>query len=150
MSNSLSDAAKAAADAGNTVEAIKLQREATGCDLLTAKTAVDAYRQGHEGGATTAVATEPGHLPAEAVALLEQGQLIDAIRCVREAHQLGLKEAKESVEQYLACHTLVRERFQAANAMARNTAIHKLLNGLLLVGAIAALLVWLGVLPKPF
>jgi len=39
-------------------------------------------------------------LPAEAIAALERGDLIDAIKCTREATGLGLKESKDLVERY--------------------------------------------------
>lgn len=141
------DDAMEAANCGNTVEAIKIVREATGCDLLTAKQVINDYLAGksHKTEKRT-LATE---MPAEAVALLEQGKLIEAIRVIRDAHGTGLKDAKETAEQYLATHTLVREHYQAAAALSRNAAIHKLLNALLLMGALFALLAWLGILPWP-
>ena len=145
----LPDTAKAAANAGHTVEAIKIVREETGCDLLSAKAAIDDYlTHADDAESTTPQPTvKPDDFPAEAVSLLEQGKLIDAIRVIRHAHGIGLKDAKEAAEQYLATHTLVRERYQAAAALSRNAAIHKLLNALLLLGSLCALLVWLGVLP---
>lgn len=143
----LPDTAKAAADAGRSVEAIKIVREATGCDLITAKQAIEDYLAGKPHH--TEAATLTTEMPAEAVALLEQGKLIDAIRVIRAAQGTGLKDAKQTAEQYLATHTLVREHYQAAAALSRNAAIHKLLNALLLLGGLFALLAWLGILPWP-
>jgi ribosomal protein L7/L12 len=37
-------------------------------------------------------------LPLEAVTLLNEGRVIEAIKSVREAEQLGLKEAKGRVD----------------------------------------------------
>jgi hypothetical protein len=39
-------------------------------------------------------------LPAEAVAALERGNKIEAIKLVRQAHGIGLKEAKDAVDAY--------------------------------------------------
>ena len=41
-------------------------------------------------------------LPAEAVAAIERGELINAIKLVREHTGLGLKEAKDAVENFQA------------------------------------------------
>ena len=43
-------------------------------------------------------------LPPDAIAALKRGSKIDAIKCVRLAHGLGLKEAKDSVEAYAQAH----------------------------------------------
>jgi hypothetical protein len=40
-------------------------------------------------------------IPSQAIAELHQGRKIEAIRLVREAQGLGLKEAKETVEAYV-------------------------------------------------
>ena len=44
---------------------------------------------------------DPAPLPPEAVAALQQGRTIDAIRIVRQAHGIGLRESKERVEAHL-------------------------------------------------
>jgi ribosomal protein L7/L12 len=54
-------------------------------------------------------------LPAEAVTALENGSKIDAIKCVREQRGLGLKEAKEFVEQFIEANPEVKSRMNAAN-----------------------------------
>lgn len=54
------------------------------------------------------------HIPAEAIAALERGQLIQAIKSVRDATGLGLKESKELVESHLSRDTLLQERYRAA------------------------------------
>ncbi|MBI3132881.1 MAG: ribosomal protein L7/L12 [Acidobacteria bacterium] len=41
-------------------------------------------------------------LPEQAIAALQQGRKIEAIQLVRARHGLGLKEAKDRVETYLA------------------------------------------------
>ena len=51
----------------------------------------------------------------EAVAELERGNKIAAIKGVRAATGLGLKESKDLVEQYLAGNDALRERCDAAS-----------------------------------
>ena len=55
-------------------------------------------------------------LPSEAIAALERGSKIDAIKCVRVARGVGLKEAKEIVEQFLEGSPSVKSRMFSANA----------------------------------
>ena len=42
-----------------------------------------------------------GSLPPAALQTLQQGHMIEAIKIVRTEHHLGIKHAKEQVEQYL-------------------------------------------------
>ena len=53
-------------------------------------------------------------LTPEAVAALERGQLIEAIKLLRQSSGLGLKESKEAVERYLAANPIVNEQFKLA------------------------------------
>lgn len=55
-------------------------------------------------------------LPAEAIAALEKGSKIDAIKCVRVQQGLGLKEAKELVEQFIEDNPEIKSRMFSANA----------------------------------
>lgn len=55
-------------------------------------------------------------LPGGAIAALESGQMIEAIKIVREATGLGLKESKDTVDRYLAAHPELAERTRAAGA----------------------------------
>jgi hypothetical protein len=41
-------------------------------------------------------------IPAEAIAALQQGRKIEAIKLVRAAHGVGLKEARHRVERHVA------------------------------------------------
>ena len=41
-------------------------------------------------------------LPVEAATLLEEGRIIDAVKSVRASHNLGLREAKDWVDAYIA------------------------------------------------
>lgn len=43
-----------------------------------------------------------GELPAAAIAALTKGRQIEAVKIVRSEWNLGLKEAKECVDQYLS------------------------------------------------
>lgn len=52
-------------------------------------------------------------LPAESVAALERGNKIEAIKIMREARGIGLKESKEAVEAYLASHPDVLAKLKA-------------------------------------
>lgn len=55
-------------------------------------------------------------LPPQAIAALEQGRKIKAIKCTRAALGVGLKEAKEIVEQFIEKRPDVRNRLVSANA----------------------------------
>lgn len=54
-------------------------------------------------------------LPSDAVAALRRGSKIEAIKCVRIARGVGLKEAKEIVEQFLDQSPRVKSRMDSAN-----------------------------------
>jgi len=97
--------AAAALARGLRIEAIRLVREANhGVDLRGAMEALDAHASGRHGHAvqTPSMVANASFdsLPAEAMAALSRGQLIEAIKIVRERTGLGLKEAKEMVERY--------------------------------------------------
>ncbi len=90
---------------GSVIDAIKAYRAATGCDLRTAKEAVD--RMLASGGTTghalpERLLIEP--LEAEILRLAGSQGKIAAIKRYREAQQCGLKDAKEAVEVLLAEH----------------------------------------------
>ena len=91
---------------GNRIEAIKLVREANaGVDLRGAMEAVDARASGQQSFPVDAVQSKPGigngdGLPPEALAALANGQLIEAIKIVRERTGLGLREAKNLMESH--------------------------------------------------
>ncbi|HYM87038.1 MAG TPA: ribosomal protein L7/L12 [Pseudoxanthomonas sp.] len=97
-------AAVSALAKGNRIEAIKLVREANhGVDLRGAMEAVDAHASGRQSfpvdHAPPMTATIGNTLPLEAMAALSRGQLIEAIKIVREKTGLGLKESKDMVER---------------------------------------------------
>ncbi|MBX9399955.1 hypothetical protein K4L06_01425 [Lysobacter sp. BMK333-48F3] len=102
-------AAAAAVRAGHTIEAIKLVREANpGMRLAEAKEAVEAYIEAGGWNAAPAAA-EPasaprttGGLPDDAVSLLRSGRRLEAVKRVREALGLGLRDALSKVEAFEA------------------------------------------------
>ncbi|MCH7335951.1 ribosomal protein L7/L12 [Acinetobacter sp. NIPH 2699] len=51
-------------------------------------------------------------IPPEALQVLREGKLIDAIKITREKTGLGLKESKDLVDQYLQDHPQEQARIQ--------------------------------------
>jgi LSD1 subclass zinc finger protein len=92
---------------GRTIDAIKIYREITNVGLKEAKDAVDAMAAGQPlvlTGANVvttqaAFSGDPGEVTRQVEDLLRRNQKIEAIRVVREATNLGLKEAKDAVER---------------------------------------------------
>ena len=58
---------------------------------------------------------EPRELPAAAVAALTNGRKIEAIKIVRQESGLGLKQAKDLVEAYVASHPMLADQAREAN-----------------------------------
>ena len=85
---------------GETIAAIKLLRERTGLGLKEAKEVIDQHLSGNPvalaAGARVGMGEVP--LPATVVAALQGGNKIEAIRLLREATGLGLKEAKDVID----------------------------------------------------
>lgn len=74
-------------------------------------------------------------LPTAAIAAVHEGNAIQAIKLVREAHGLGLKEAHDLVREYIASRPELRERFAEAELRKRKGCL--LMIGVM-VGAVAA------------
>ena len=106
--------ARAALARGDRIGAIKQVREANhGVDLRAAMEAIDAHEHGGTGHVTQAALSSmresPPQLPSAAViAAVSNGELIEAIKLVREQQGLGLKEAKELVDRYRSMPVLMR------------------------------------------
>ena len=83
---------------GNVIEAIKGLRQAKGLGLKEAKDAIDAHMHGNPRSMPTASAGYTGALPQSVQLALQGGNKIEAIRLLREATGLGLKEARDAVE----------------------------------------------------
>lgn len=58
-------------------------------------------------------------LPLEAITLLNEGQLIQAIKVVRETEKLGLKDAKDRVDAYLEREPLLKAQLELNQRAAR-------------------------------
>lgn len=86
---------------GEILEAIKHLREATGLGLKEAKDVVEALQKGGTVNISMEVKSETTTLSPEALAALQNGNKIEAIKLVREQMGLGLKEAKDVVEAVL-------------------------------------------------
>ena len=80
-------------------------------------------------------------LPLEAVTLLNEGHLIAAIKSVRQAEGLGLKEAKDRVDGYLSREPLLRAQLELRQRAARRKFFFWFLVVDLVVGA--GVLYWL-------
>lgn len=92
---------------GDTISAIKVYRQATGTDLLTAKNFVEKMAKlgGMPPGGLEAAPKElaPGGPElAEVRALVKAGKLIDAVKRYRELAGCGLYEAKQAVDRIAA------------------------------------------------
>ena len=55
-------------------------------------------------------------LPPEAIAALQQGNKIEAIKLVREARKLDLKDAKDRVDDYVKNDPVLQQKFASAQA----------------------------------
>jgi hypothetical protein len=58
-------------------------------------------------------------LPVEAATLLTEGRVIEAIKVVRHAERLGLKEAKDRVDAHIARDPMLRVQIEAQQREAR-------------------------------
>ena len=95
---------------GHRIEAIKRLREAARIDLKTAHDAVEAWVEGRPLPSLPDMSVSPAVLPRAAASVLPEdvrdalasGNKIEAIKRLREATGLGLKEAKDLVEAHEA------------------------------------------------
>jgi hypothetical protein len=58
-------------------------------------------------------------LPLEAVALLGEGRMVEAIKSVRRTEVLGLREAKQRVDEHLAQDPILRVQIETQQRAAR-------------------------------
>jgi ribosomal protein L7/L12 len=86
---------------GEKLAAIKAYREATGADLVTAKTFVEELERTLATGALPPSDADQSDT-RDILTLLANGQKIEAIKRYRERHRVGLKEAKDAVEALAA------------------------------------------------
>ena len=119
------DAALAELARGNKVEAIKIIREQTGLGLKEAKDLVDNYSanpgpSAHGSSSDQdngfASSSDQINMPLEALGELSRGNKIGAIKIIRERHRVGLKEAKDFVEDYIDGNPALKAEMKAAQA----------------------------------
>ena len=77
-------------------------------------------------------------LPVQVIAALQQGNKLEAIKLLRKAQGIGLKDAKDSVESYIAHHPQLQQKFAATT----NVTMRGCLLGLLCVAALVAAIVF--------
>jgi ribosomal protein L7/L12 len=76
-------------------------------------------------------------LPQTAIAALEKGNTIEAIKIVRLERGLGLKESKDQVDAYLKSRPDLQRRMETAQAEARQGFVRWLVTFLALAAAAA-------------
>ena len=99
--------------AGQKLDAIKLLREATGVGLAEAKAGVEAIERGNLITLSGSDATPDGlshEVEQQLLRLVQDGQMIPAIKLCREHTSSGLKEAKEFVESLAMRHGVAAPR----------------------------------------
>jgi ribosomal protein L7/L12 len=120
----LPEAAIAALSQGKKVDAIKIVREATGLGLKEAKDAVERYVRGDRPDRGPERQPVDGDaFPLAAVTALHGGRMIEAVKVVRLAHPIGLKDAKDAVDRFVATQPALRDRLEAAQAETRRRAL---------------------------
>ena len=139
---------------GNRIEAIRRLREAARIDLKTAHDAVEAWAEGRPlpplpGLSVSSSAlsqTAASLLPDDVLDALRGGQRIEAIKRLREATGLGLKEAKDLIE---ACEadaaggaTTTAAAPMPTVVSARGAGPGRLLGALLALVVLVALAAW--------
>lgn len=72
-------------------------------------------------------------IPSAAIAALEQGNKIEAIKILREATGQGLKESKDAVERYLAEHEGLALRYNSIQSENNRKSLQYLLVFILVV-----------------
>ena len=70
-------------------------------------------------------------LPAEAITALWQGNKIEAIKILRQAHHLDLKDAKDKVDQYVRNEPALQQKM----ATAQTESLHGLARWLFMLSA---------------
>jgi ribosomal protein L7/L12 len=83
-------------ESGNKILAIKRYREETGVGLAEAKAAVESLEAG--GSFIKPVQPDDPNVADEIVTLLSHGEKIKAIKLYRQQFRVGLKEAKEAID----------------------------------------------------
>jgi ribosomal protein L7/L12 len=140
IENDIPAAARDLATRGQIIEAVKVTRVQTGLSLIDAKNAVEAYLRHPDGKSRFSTLRErltSHEIPPLAIAALEEGRFLDAIKHTRAARALGLKAAKECVEDFLEQHADINARFRAASSTEFRRIIGKLATIVALLGIMA-------------
>lgn len=158
----LPDEVRAALQRGNLFDAIKLLRQAGVSNLKEAKAVLEAEARRinagkRPGGPTAGQASGPrppavpGSFPPAAADALRRGNKIEAIRIVREHHGIGLKEAKDLVEQHAQLIAPTADSLAPRDGLSPGEVPRSSgrITGLLVAAAIAAGLVYHFVLRNP-
>lgn len=61
---------------------------------------------------------QPPDLPLAVTAALKEGRMIEAIKLLREARGIGLKEAKDTLDDYILANPGLRRKLEAQRAEA--------------------------------
>ena len=122
-------AARAALEQGRSIEAIKILRAQTGLGLSEARTRIEVAQRRMLANR----APSDGSLPPAAIAALQRGRVIEAVKAVRAVRGEGLKAAKAEVDRYRATHPEMRHPLQNNESHGGRT---------LLIGALIAAAVW--------
>ena len=83
----------------------------------------------------------PSDLPKAAVDALWHGNVIEAIRVVRQERNIGLKEAKDLVDVYIASQPALKKKMDQVLATARQRFIRWLVGFLVLAAGVAYLVI---------
>lgn len=76
-------------------------------------------------------------LPRAAVETLRRGNLIEAIKIVRQERKIGLKEAKAQVEEYIASQPALKKKMDKILVEAQQKFIRWIVGFLVLAAGIA-------------
>ena len=77
----------------------------------------------------------PPDLPKAAVEALRKGNLIEAIKVVRRDRNIGMKEAKAHVEEYIASHPALKKKMDKVLAEAQQKFIRWMIGLLVVIAA---------------
>jgi ribosomal protein L7/L12 len=114
--HTIPDAAISAIESGKHLDAARIIRQETGLGLKEAKDLIDEYlTQGASAQSPLEVQhqTPSIQMPMEAINALQKGNKIEAIRFIREENKMGLKDAKDYVEQYIKDNPSIQSQFAA-------------------------------------
>jgi ribosomal protein L7/L12 len=124
---------------GRKIAAIKLIREQNGLGLAQAKDAIETYlrTQTREQAPVRSIPGAQIDIPRPAIAALENGHFIEAVRHTRLADDPGLKESKKLVEAFLAKHPSTQSKFLSMQSETMKSRVAKCLFVVTMLGLVA-------------